>query len=155
MANTLDTRRKGSVNVELNIVPFIDVMSCLTAFLLVTAVWIHVAELQTQPSAPCPPSAKCVSDPDARWLSVFVEADEVTVARHPDYDARHLAPGDWNGIAAALRMYAGNEHPYVEVAAYSTTERPVPYQSLVAALDTAVRAGLTDTRIVDPRLVER
>ena len=31
MATSLGTRDKKSVNVELNIVPFIDVMSCLTA----------------------------------------------------------------------------------------------------------------------------
>ena len=38
-----------SVNVELNIVPFIDLMSCLTAFLLVTAVWVNIAQINIQP----------------------------------------------------------------------------------------------------------
>jgi biopolymer transport protein ExbD len=40
---------KKSVNVELNIVPFIDLMSCLTAFRLVTAVWVNIAQINIQP----------------------------------------------------------------------------------------------------------
>ena len=38
-----------SVNVELNVVPFIDLMSCLTAFLLVTAVWSQYAQINIKP----------------------------------------------------------------------------------------------------------
>ena len=40
---------KHDVNVELNIVPFIDLMSCLTAFLLVAAVWVNIAQINIQP----------------------------------------------------------------------------------------------------------
>jgi biopolymer transport protein ExbD len=36
-------------NVDLNIVPYIDLMSCLTAFLLVVAVWIDIAQITIQP----------------------------------------------------------------------------------------------------------
>ena len=39
---------KKSVNVDLNIVPFIDLMSCLTAFLLVTAVWVNIAQINSR-----------------------------------------------------------------------------------------------------------
>jgi biopolymer transport protein ExbD len=46
MAASIGTGSKGSVNVELNIIPVVDVMSCLTAFLLVTAVWVNTAHLK-------------------------------------------------------------------------------------------------------------
>jgi biopolymer transport protein ExbD len=49
MGAAVGTDAKGSVNVELNIVPFIDLMSCLTAFLLVTAVWVNIAQINIQP----------------------------------------------------------------------------------------------------------
>jgi biopolymer transport protein ExbD len=45
MGQALGTGDKKSVNLDLNIVPFIDLMSCLTAFLLVTAVWVNIAQL--------------------------------------------------------------------------------------------------------------
>jgi biopolymer transport protein ExbD len=149
MAHVLDTTRKGSVNIDINIVPFIDVMSCLTAFLLVTAVWIATAQLPTAPTVPCARGSTCVSDPDTT-LSILVEADEITVARHPGDEARHLAGGDWDGVAAALRMFAGGERPAVDVAARSTRERVVPYQALVSALDTVASVGLPRARIADP-----
>ena len=38
-----------SVDVHLNIVPFIDLLSCLTAFLLVTAVWSNLAQITIKP----------------------------------------------------------------------------------------------------------
>ena len=46
MAQIEETGGGKSRNVELNIVPFIDLMSCLTAFLLVTAVWVNTARLE-------------------------------------------------------------------------------------------------------------
>src|SRR6187200_2664129 len=49
MGASLDLGGKKSLNVELNIVPFIDLMSCLTAFLLVTAVWSNIAQITIQP----------------------------------------------------------------------------------------------------------
>ncbi len=38
--------RRGKVNVELNLVPFIDLMSVLITFLLITAVWTQVSMIQ-------------------------------------------------------------------------------------------------------------
>ena len=48
MGADLDTGKKGSRNVNLNIVPFIDLMSCLTAFLLVTAVWSNLSQIDIE-----------------------------------------------------------------------------------------------------------
>ena len=48
-ANLGNGSDKRSVNVDLNIIPFIDLMSCLVAFLLVTAVWVNTARLDTKP----------------------------------------------------------------------------------------------------------
>src|ERR1700749_4709054 len=70
---------KGNVNVELNIVPFIDLMSCLTAFLLVTAVWVNIARIQTKPvglsrdgdpNPDPPPQLSVLLDSEGVWLGV-------------------------------------------------------------------------------------
>src|ERR1043165_5473218 len=81
MGQTLGTQDKKSVNVELNIIPFIDVMSCLTAFLLVTAVWISIARLETKPAGRAPgvpcldgdcahPQPPALIQPDEVWVGV-------------------------------------------------------------------------------------
>lgn len=47
MAHIEDSKSGGrSVNVDVNIVPFIDLMSVLIIFLLVTAVWTQVSMIQ-------------------------------------------------------------------------------------------------------------
>src|SRR3712207_6736420 len=39
---------KKSVNADLNLVPYIDLLTCMVAFLLITAVWTQLARLQAQ-----------------------------------------------------------------------------------------------------------
>ena len=51
MGAAVGTDDKKSVNVDVNIVPFIDLLSCLTAFLLVTAAWTKIAALPIAPEA--------------------------------------------------------------------------------------------------------
>ena len=50
MGVSLGSGDKKSVDVEIQVVPFIDLMSCLTAFLLVTAVWTMFAQINIRPS---------------------------------------------------------------------------------------------------------
>src|SRR4026209_166870 len=70
---------KKSVNVELNIVPFIDLMSCLTAFLLVTAVWVNIAQINIQPKGKTRDQAPVQQDDEHVTLSVLVQSDRIWV----------------------------------------------------------------------------
>lgn len=154
MAGVIETDRKG-VNVDLNIVPFVDVMSCLTAFLLVTAVWIQTAQEQTSPSGKCAPGSQCDPDSKAQWLGVLVEADRTSVLVMPSGESRQLAANDWSGVNAALRALAPHEHSAVEIAVESTAAHPLTYQTLVTAMDTAVQAGFPDVRVTDSQSLLR
>jgi biopolymer transport protein ExbD len=151
MAQALGTDRKGSVNIDLNIVPFIDLMSCLTAFLLVTAVWIQIANVPTTPVG------RAGSEPKEHpRLAILVETDQIEVSATPSGEARRLAPGDWAGVRAALRDLAPtDERPQVEVAANSTAAHPIPYQQLISALDTAVAAGFPDVGVTEAASLAR
>ncbi len=152
MAHALGTNDKGSVNVELNIVPFIDLMSCLTAFLLVTAVWIQIANVPTTPAGRGGGSA---TEPPQK-LAILVETDAIDVFASPSGEARHLAAGDWAGVRGALRALAPqDERPQVEVAANSTAAHPIAYQELVHALDTAIAAGFPDVGVTDAASLTR
>ena len=151
----IDTGRKGSASFELNIVPFIDVMSCLTAFLLVTAAWIQTAQL---PNAPVGRGGG--SGTRAARITVLVESDAIQVAAIPADDAapidrRSLRAGDWSQLEATLRELGGGGHPRVEIAAESTPAQPITYQTLIAAMDTTVRAGFPDVGVTDPELLAR
>ena len=152
MAQTLGTDRKGGVNVEINLVPFVDVMSCLTAFLLVTAVWINTANLKNQTAG------RGREDPGAEHpsLSVLLEYDQMSVTAMPSGESRQIAALDWPRLETALReLQPPGETLHVEIAALSSNAHPIPYQQLIAAMDTTVRAGFPDVGVTDPLSLRR
>src|SRR5687768_15709756 len=72
---------RKNVDVNINLVPFIDMMSCLVAFLLITAVWTNVAQIPSSvggssqnPNAPQsenedrPPDISVLLDADSIWV---------------------------------------------------------------------------------------
>src|SRR3990167_7338464 len=79
MGAAVGTDEKGSVNVELNIIPFIDLLSCLTAFLLVTAVWVNIAQINIQPKGKTRDTSNVQKDDETVTLSVLVQADRIWV----------------------------------------------------------------------------
>ena len=131
MGASLGTNDKKSLNVELNIVPFIDLMSCLTAFLLVTAVWVNIARIQTQPVGR---SHDGTPDPDPPpQLSVLVEADQlwIGVSRINEFTKipKTAAGYDWTAFETALRAQKASTYfsdiKAIQVAANSSSGNPV------------------------------
>ncbi len=146
------THDKRSVNVELNIIPFIDLMSCLTAFLLVTAVWINMANVRNQQAG------KQASDTPAKehpTIAILLDRDSIQVSQAPSGQGAELAAGDWDKLETTLKSFQETEPQRVEVAALSTDAHPISYQSLVIAMDTAIKAGYPDVGVTDPSSLAR
>ncbi len=160
MSSAPRTPGKGSVDVELNIIPFIDLMSCLTAFLLVTAVWVNTAQLDIEPMGKSRDAPRCLDEEecDAPKLSVLVEQDQVWIgiSRVNDFEKipRLSAGGyDWAKLEERLRIHKQSavfsDKSAIEIAAASTRAEPVAYQQLIAAMDVAIRAGFIDVGLTD------
>lgn len=153
MGHALGTDDKKSVNVELNIVPFIDLMSCLTAFLLVTAVWVNLSSLDNEAVG------RGKSDGDDKQppkLAVLIEHDQITISATPSGEARQLSAFDWSGLETALRDFkTAGELPQIEIAADSSSAHPIAYQHLIAAMDVAVKAGYPRVGVTDPTSLSR
>jgi biopolymer transport protein TolR len=145
---------KKDLNVELNIVPFIDLMSCLTAFLLVTAVWVNIAKLDTHAVGK---SREALGDDPPPQLSVLVQSDGVMfgLSRVNEFERIPNTPTgyDWIKVGEAMKRYKSHallaDQTTIEIAGESTTAGPVRYQALVAAMDLAVRAGFVDVGLTD------
>lgn len=60
---------RRSLDAELNLVPFIDLLSMCICFLLMTAVWIQVGELEVKQSHGTEAAASVSLDMDLRFLS--------------------------------------------------------------------------------------
>jgi len=158
MAQTLGTGDKKSVNVELNIIPFIDLMSCLTCFLLITAVWVNIAQLEIAPAGRSREAPDCIGDTcDEPKLSVLINADEIWigVSRVNDFQKiPRLETGyDWAKLEDSLKQQKASaffDHKTeIEIAAESTASHPISYQTLIAAMDIAVKTGFTSVGLSD------
>jgi biopolymer transport protein ExbD len=152
MGQAIGTGDKKSLNVELNIVPFIDLMSCLTAFLLVTAVWVNLASVKNDPAG----KANSDNIKETPKLAVLLQHDQILVQATPSGEARQLSAFDWTGLESALRdLKTAGEVPQIEIAAESSTTHPIAYQQLIAAMDVAVKAGYSHVGVTDPRTLSR
>lgn len=159
MGASVGTEGKGSVNVELNIVPFIDLMSCLTAFLLVTAVWVNIAQINIQPKGRTRDTSNVTEDIDRVVLSVLVQSDKIWIglSRVNEFqDIPKLATGDhdWDKFETSIKQHKTsaffNDRTDIEIAAESTVGSPVKYQEVIRAMDVAVKVGFIDVGLSDP-----
>jgi biopolymer transport protein ExbD len=153
MGAVLGTGNKKSVNVEVNLIPFVDVMSCLTAFLLVSAVWVNTAHLKNNAAGKGNNSVETIHPK----LAVLIEWDQMLVTDTPTGETRQLAVYDWSHLGETLKELRppGDEDPRVEIAAESTDNHPISYQQIVAAMDTSVRAGFPDVGVTDAASLTR
>jgi biopolymer transport protein ExbD len=153
MASSLGTA-SGGRNVEINIVPFIDLMSCLTAFLLFTAVWAHEAQLDVHAAGRGPEPSIVL---DHAQLSVLIDADAVWIGEAPlsEFEKIPRLPGgyDWARVETTLRAHKASPEfatwPRIEVAATSTAADPVAYREVVAVMDSAIKVGFSDVVVTE------
>jgi biopolymer transport protein ExbD len=159
MGASLGTGDKKSVNVELNIVPFIDLMSCLTAFLLVTAVWVNIAQINIQPKGKNRDTANVQQDDEHVTLSVLVQSDRIWVGLSRVNEFQEIAKKpdgqqDWEKFETTLKDHKASaffaDRADLEIAAESTTQAPVQYQDIIHAMDVAVKVGFIDVGLSDP-----
>lgn len=128
---------------DLNLVPFIDLLSSMIAFLLMTAVWIQAYAV---PYTQAPAGSGAEADSP---VTLHVRGDGVEVFRSADHVTHVpvLSPGvyDWPTIAAHVRD-AHAEFPG-DARANVLTDDGVAYKQMIAALDLTRGVGLTEVRL--------
>ena len=158
MGAAIGTGDKKSVNVDLNIIPFIDLMSCLTCFLLITAVWVNIAQLNIQPKGKTRDQAQVQQDDEHVTLSVLVQSDKIWVglSRVNEFQEipKKAEDQDWEKFETTLKEHKASaffaDRADLEIAAESTTQSPVKYQDVIQAMDVAVKVGFIDVGLSDP-----
>ncbi len=146
-----DTGGKN-VDVELNVVPFIDLMSCLTAFLLATAVWSAYSQISIKPKGI---GRKTEDTPveEKIYASILVTKNEIWAGLTVG-DRRQIRKEgeshDWKGLEEVLKEFKGlppfADRADIEIAA----DDDVQYQTIISAMDMAIIAGFNDVGLVDP-----
>lgn len=149
-------QEEGSVDVALNVVPFIDLMSCLTAFLLVTAVWSQYAQINIKPKGLGRDAVKEQDEEPPVNISVLLTENEIWVGLTTG-DRRQIRNEgggyDWAALEETLEEY--RDMPVflgppmrtdIEIAA----EDAVTYQNVINAMDYSIGTQFRDIGYVDP-----
>jgi len=159
MGASVGTGDKKSVNVELNIVPFIDLMSCLTAFLLVTAVWVQIAQLDLKPKGKSHDPSQIKEDEEKVVLSILIQPDNIWLVQSRVGEQQSIprtgSPAQyWGTFQSSLEALKKNaffvDRSDLELAAESVSkDSKVIYQDLIYAMDIAKKTGFTDIGLTD------
>ena len=146
-----ETGKKGkkALDANLNLVPFIDLLSCCIAFLLITAVWTQIAGLQVASSGgPPDPDKKQEQTIDVKLLltekgyslnmaGAAVEIPKVPVEGIPGFDIKQLAE-KLKTLKASLP-----EQTSITV----QPEDAVAYEDLVNTVDTCIGQQLRNVTV--------
>jgi biopolymer transport protein ExbD len=144
---------KKSVDVHLNIVPFIDLLSCLTAFLLVTAVWTSLAQISIKPKGVARNTEQQLEPDEKIQASILIQENTIWVGLSRINEFRQVKKEgedyNWTALREVLVEHKENhftDRESIEIAA----EDEISYQTIISVMDTAVDSGFKDVGLADP-----
>lgn len=129
--------RGKSLMVDLNLVPFIDFLSCLIAFLMITAVWTQIHSLDVEQAiSPPDPNVEIPDPPPPPPLTVHVAADRHWIGRKVEEATTIMKVGDTYDYAKLREMMAKDRETYPdERMIVINTDDGVPYAEMITVLD--------------------
>ena len=137
------TGKKNSA--ELNLVPYIDLLTCMIAFLLITAVWTQLARLQVAQRGP---GAEGDELPSPRVTVVVGEQGFNLVVNEERRVLPRAAGGyDFAALGTALQKVKAAMPDKNDLLVSS--EDSVTYDTLIQTMDTVLAAGFPTPSLVD------
>lgn len=135
---------KRSVNSELNLVPYIDLLSVLICFLLISAVWNQIAALSTNASNTTAGESATPPDPNKVDLSVSVYLDRIeTLAGKDKITLPHVAGNpDYARLSQVFASWKQRWPDRKDVTL--NTHSQAPYKHLISVMDTLVESEFED-----------
>lgn len=142
MSVSVESRGRGrKVDANLNLVPFIDLLSVCIIFLIATAVWIELSSIRVD-QALSDPGPLFRSETLPPVLTVHVRADGVWVGRKVEDGHQFIAVGgryDWSSVERVLT--AERQRYPTERQVTLVTDDGVSYEHMIAALDLTRKHG--------------
>ena len=140
--------RRKSVNAELLLVPYIDLLTCMVAFLLITAVWTQLARLEVQQKGQGQEDG--ILEPHAT-LAVLVHDDGFAVVSGDTQQPVPRAHGDYDfaALAAQLKSLKAQFPDRIDLQVLS--EDTIKFEILVKTMDAAMSSGFPNISLLDAR----
>lgn len=140
--------RGKSMGVELNLVPFIDFMSCLIAFLMIAAVWTQIASLDVEQSiSNSPPTEETPPDtPPVPPLTVHVKSDGHWIGRKVEEGVQVPKAGETYDYTKLEELMKKDHETYpAEEMVVINTDDGVAYEEMIKVLDMSRSIGYPKT----------
>ena len=153
MGVSVDTGGKGGkkpLTADLNLVPYIDLLTCMVSFLLITAVWTHLARLEVKQKAQSTAATEETPPPEEQVkLSVTVSDTGFEVFENEERMELPLKSGeyDYAGLGSKLKTLK-EAHPDkndIQVASRDS----IKFEILVRTMDTALAERFPDIALID------
>lgn len=138
------------VSIELNLVPFIDLMSVLITFLLITAVWSQVSMIQigssiygkksdTEPVIPPQANVVLKLDITKSGYQLTVEKQVINIP---------MVGGDYDTLALQDQLIKAKQlYPEKSDAAIAMSD-DLPYEQLIRGMDSFLKSGFPQISVL-------
>ncbi len=150
MAQTEQKSGGRDSNVEVNLVPFIDLMSVLITFLLITAVWSQVSMIQLGSSiygkktsdqiTPPPPIADIP-------LRLDVKESGFRLIVGPEKYTFEKKNNEWSTVELVERLEVVRQMYPDKSDATVTVDNEVPYEKMILGMDALLGGGFSSISI--------
>lgn len=150
MAHIEENHGGRTVNTEVNIIPFIDLMSVLVIFLLITAVWNQISMIQIGSSiygkrtegqdVPPPPRAEVAFRVDVKSYGYRVLVGR-RLTEIPKAAGKYDFAALLENLETVKKLYPEKTDCVI------TVEDELPYETLVVGMDALIRSGFPEISI--------
>lgn len=141
---------KKALDAAINLVPFIDLLSCCLSFLLITAVWTQLARMDVTQKSKAPSGAQDETPQPSVQLTLYINKDGYTFAKSTgesqtiemkseDYDYAKLA----EVMAQAKKDHADKEDITIK------SDDTVVYNKVVKTMDVVISAKFPNISLSD------
>ena len=139
---------KKPLNADLNLVPYIDLLTCMVAFLLITAVWSQLARLnvhqkgQGQAGEDTPPEKvfKLIVLVNGEGFNLVADQDQQPIPKKGD-------SYDFEKLADELKKIKDSHPDKTDIQVAS--EDTIKFETLVRTMDAAMTARFPDVSLID------
>ncbi len=153
MSVSVDTGGKGGrkpVDSELNLVPYIDLLTCMVTFLLITAVWTQLARIDVTQKGQAQSAERTDEKPPETKLVVVINEDKFLVASGageqkpiPKKENNY----DFDTLLAMLKEVHKTFPDKRDV--HIASDDTINYEFVVQTMDIALTAGFPDIALTD------
>jgi biopolymer transport protein ExbD len=139
--------RRKPVDSDLLLVPYIDLLTCMVAFLLISAVWTQLARLQVQQKGQGQTDGDTVT-PQTK-IAVLVHKDGFAVIANQDQKPVPRARDQYDYAALTVELQRLKNVFPDKTDLQVLSEDAILFDTLVKTMDAAMTSGFPDISLLD------